>query len=259
MREVLAMKGPLFCQSIALVVILSALTAPAWAAQLQLHLQYDQSYKSDGSPAGYELHDGYYEASFAYLIQPDDIHQFSILLEVIGALESPEESLQGALIDVVLGPGLHPYAPGSYAAATPNPTYDPPGPAPPVGLWTTNEDSGPDDLLRIAVITSNVAAHGLDPGESALIEIGDFFVTYDVYQSPFGTSLFLEPSADTLDPWGLWVGSTGAAQSAADMHRSINPAHPTDAFDILFPEPSSLTLAGLAVLGLMGLVRRRRT
>jgi hypothetical protein len=236
------------------VVVLTGLGAPARAAQLNLHLQYDQSYKSDFSPAGYSLAE--LRPCDCDVVDPTDIHQFSILLELTGALASPEESLQGVLLDVMLGPGLAPYAPATYGAVFPNPTFDPPGPPPPVALWTTNEDSGPDDLLRIAGITSNTAAHGLDPGETSLAELGDFFVTWDTVAGPL-TSLKLIPAAGTADPWALWVGALGVPQTPLNMAGSNNPNGPSGGFELLCPEPTSLTLAGLAALGLMGVVRRR--
>jgi hypothetical protein len=236
--------------------------APASAAGLQMSLEYVGSYTSEWEPTGYSLADG--EWMVVGTVNPTDIHQFDIYFELDPSSppdpgpgnpaqgQVAENSLGFLIVDVVLGEGLTPtpgvpYMPGS------NPIYDPP-PAGPIGgaarsLYGHDEDQGYPDLHRIEFATDALAAYGLDPGEAAPFLMGSFFVNWDGYTS---TSLSVQP-ADSApsDPWGLWVGgwidttspythSAGTlipmggsgTEYPGTMLGSVNPAWPTDGFDL---------------------------
>lgn len=235
--------------SMHLVLLFVALSGAHAAAQptLQLHLAYDGSYREDFTPAPYQLFDGV--AYHPGLHDPTDIHQFSALVTLDGVNDAVlEESLKSMQFDVVLGDGLTPYPVSPWIPS--NAAYATPDLSPPVPLFTINEDLGPDDLKLITIATNEYAADGLDPGENGSFAVGQLLVQWN--GSP--TSLYLAPAG----PWETWLppDTVVIPEYWDDFRRSINPDGPTDGFDFV-PEPASETLAGLAIAGLFGLVRRR--
>jgi len=225
------------------------------AAQLQLSIGYDVSYLPDFSEAPYSLADCW--PSVPPPVSPNDIHQFSLYAELIGATDAPEQSLNGLLADIVMSPGVNPYAGISYAAVAPNPVFDPPPPGPLGGgarsLYTTNADQGAQDLVRIAVLTDQLAAHGFDPGESGPTLVGNFFVQWDIGIDPLAT-LYAAPAASApVDPWAIWEGSDSVVPPAQDF-LSSNVIRMWN----YCPEPSSFVLFGLAMLGMTGMLPRRK-
>jgi PEP-CTERM motif len=224
---------------------------------LQLQLEYDYSIRSDFvTPAPYQLYDGVSYQPGTH--DPTDIHVFSVFVKLDGVSVSPDESLRSLIFDVVLSPGLTPLSGAEWLTLLPSPIFDPPPPGPIGGgarpLILVNTDDGLNDLKSIRVEFDQLAAFGLDPGESASFEIGQIPLLWD------GTvaSFYLAPSPDVPIAWDTWFdGFRIPEYELGPFTRSINPDGYSDGFDFGIPEPSSLALAGLGMFCLMSTLRRR--
>lgn len=228
----------------------------AQAASIQLDLQYagttsNFSDFSDSLKPAPELSDA---------VDPLlDYHKFEVYMTVSDTL--PEENFWTALFNIDLGPGMVPGDFGGFSQWTPNnPDYDPNSPAvppPAAPIYSDSTDSGASDhdlqrmFIQVASATLAASQPG-EPGQDAQLGpvpllLGDFYVQWD-QSIAAATSVSISPEGQL--PWGLYIDGTETAQGSDSFSGNR--------LDFVFPEPASITLAGLAMIGLLGMFRRRK-
>lgn len=200
------------------------------------------------------------------MVSPTMFHNFRVFMTVSDML--PNEDFWTVLFNIDLGPGFTPADFGGFSQWTPNnPTYDPTAdniPPPPAPIYSDNGDSGASDhdLQRMFVQVASATLAQSQPGEpgqspqldtgfgdspGAPLLLGDFYVHFDPSHAFFFTEIGISPEGAL--PWGLYVDGVETAQGADSFSANT--------FFIFCPEPSSGLLAMLAVVGLVGLCRRK--
>jgi hypothetical protein len=198
---------------------------------------------------------------------PTDFHQFDVFMTLGGM--TADEDFQTAVFDVVLGPGVTPNLLFGTAYSGDPSSYDPPpNGAPLLPLFTTNTDAGiANDLKAITVVANSTNNHAgvhfrhpgevqasssTDPDNSNLPPptfLGSVFVNWTGIGSSY---VGLSDPNNVTNVWStVKVSDNGAILYQAG---SMNQG-PNQVFGI--PEPATLSLVGLAVIGSLGFLRRR--
>jgi hypothetical protein len=228
-----------------LAIGLAATAAPA--GEIHLTLDYIGSLSSEFEDIGFPLYD------LPPTLVPSDYHGFDIYMELAGL--GPGEDFQMVQFDINLDPRFVPADFGGWVADT-SLMYDPSGPPPPVPVFPLNVDSGtdPNDLKRVIVFTSSAAvAAAVQPGESGPVWLGTAYIQWTGNTEPFfgGPLLQIVDNPPGGDSWSLWVNGVGVAQYSGFHGGQFANIMP-------IPEPSSITLAGLALVGLVAFIHRHR-